>query len=187
MAKTRINYVDNKKFYEAIVEHKKKSKENTALGLAAPQLSNYIGDCISKIAHNFSNSPKFIRYSFREEMVSDAIENCIQYFDSFDPDRFNNPFAYFSQISYNAFIRKINKEEKERYTKYKYFQETILHTDQVDDLVDDDNNHLIPTMMYDNINEFMKAFEEKEEKKKQKRKELKQLQKYAAMENIDGE
>jgi hypothetical protein len=107
-------------------------------------------------------------------MVSDGIENCIMYFKDFDPNKTQNPFAYFTQIIYYAFLRRISKEEKNRYIIYKNFQESIVNQGKDAILMDSDNNSIVPTQMYDNINEFMAKFEKKEEVKKQKRKEMKQ-------------
>jgi len=71
------------------------------------------------IATNVSMKPNFISYTFRDEMIGDAIENCCQYFDNFDPKRSKNPFAYFTQITWYAFLRRIHKEKKQLYAKYK--------------------------------------------------------------------
>jgi hypothetical protein len=106
-------------------------------------------------------------------MVSDAIENCIMNFENFDPAYGENPFAYFSQIAYFAFLRKISTEERSRYAIYKNFQETITGHDY-HLLVDSDDNHVVSTKLYDNINVFMDKFERKEEIKKQKRKQNKE-------------
>lgn len=175
--KKKVKYVDNQKFYEEIVKYRKQIKENREKGIEDPPMPNYIGECIYKIADRLSMKPCFANYSFRDEMVSDGIENCILYFKDYDPDYSNNgaaatpnPFAYFTQIIYYAFLRRISKEEKHRYIMYKNFQETIT---QIYEINDSDDNLLISTSMYDNINQFMKKFESKEEEKRVKRKEVK--------------
>jgi hypothetical protein len=173
MKEKKVNYVDNKKFYETIVEHRRRVEESAQKGLEPPRLPEYIGECIWKIANKLSNKPCFINYSYRDEMISDGIENCIMYFKDFDPNKTQNPFAYFTQIIYYAFLRRINKEEKNRYIIYKNFQETIINNGHNAYLTDTEDNHIVPTQMYDNINSFMGRFEEKEELKKQKRKEQK--------------
>ena len=173
MKEKKVNYVDNKKFYETIVEHRRRVEESAQKGLESPRLPEYIGECIWKIANKLSNKPCFINYSYRDEMISDGIENCIMYFKDFDPNKTQNPFAYFTQIIYYAFLRRINKEEKNRYIIYKNFQETIINNGHNAYLTDTEDNHIVPTQMYDNINSFMGRFEEKEELKKQKRKEQK--------------
>jgi hypothetical protein len=168
--KNTVHYVDNQKFYQEIIEHKRKVAEAREKGLEEPRLSNYIGECIWKIANKLSCKPCFLNYSYRDEMISDAIENCILYFNDYDPNRGSNPFAYFTQVIYFAFLRRINKEEKNRYTIYKNFQETVINNGHAAHLVDGDDNHVMSVNLYDNINEFMERFEKKEAIKKEKRK-----------------
>jgi hypothetical protein len=174
MREKKVNYVDNRKFYETIIEYRKRVEESVQKGLEPPRLPEYIGECIWKIANKLSNKPCFINYSYKDEMISDGIENCIMYFKDFDPNKTQNPFAYFTQIIYYAFLRRISKEEKNRYIIYKNFQESIVNQGKDAVLMDSENNTVVPTQMYDNINEFMSKFEKKEEIKKQKRKEQKQ-------------
>jgi hypothetical protein len=173
MREKKVAYVDNKKFYETIINHRKRVEENIQNGLEPPRLPEYIGECIWKIANKLSNKPCFVNYSYKEEMISDGIENSIMYFKDFDPTKSQNPFAYFTQIIYYAFLRRISKEEKNRYIIYKNFQESIVNQGKAAVLMDSENNSIVPTQMYDNINDFMAKFEKKEEIKKQKRKEQK--------------
>lgn len=168
--KTPVHYVDNKKFYQEILVYKQKVAEADSKGLESPRLPNYIGECIWKIANKLANKPCFINYSYRDEMISDGIENCILYFKDFDPNKTQNPFAYFTQVIYFAFLRRINKEEKNRYIIYKNFQETIINNGHAGHLVDGDDNHVVSVNLYDNINDFMDRFEKKEAIKKEKRK-----------------
>lgn len=113
------HYVDNKQFLAAMVERRSLIAKAEKEGTAPPRVSNYIGECILKIATHLSYKPNFINYSYREEMISDGIENCLQYLDNFNPDKSNNPFAYFTQIIYYAFLRRIAKEKKQTYIKGK--------------------------------------------------------------------
>ena len=76
-----------------------------------------------KISENFSHNPNFINYPHREEMVSDGIENCLMYFENFDPEKSKNPFAYFTQIIFFAFVRRILKEKKQTDTKHRFIQQ----------------------------------------------------------------
>jgi hypothetical protein len=178
MRKT-TEYVNNKRFFDEIVAYQKRVEEAKEKGLDLPRIPDYIGQCLLKIAERLSTKPNFINYSFRDDMIADAVENGILYFHDFDPEKSQNPFAYFTQITYYAFIRRINKEEKNRYTIYKNFQETITNTSDSNYLLDGDDNHLISTTMYDNINVFMEKFEKKEEEKRVKRKTIKEgLQKF---------
>jgi hypothetical protein len=166
----KVHYVDNQKFYQEIIEHKRKVAEARERGLEDPKLSNYIGECIWKIATKLSTKPCFLNYSYREEMISDGIENCILYFNDYDPTKGSNPFAYFTQVIYFAFLRRINKEERNRYIIYKNFQETVINNGHAGHLIDGDDNHVMSVNLYDNINEFMERFEKKEAVKKEKRK-----------------
>lgn len=174
MAKKKNHYVDNERFLAEIKEYKTKCKEAEADGKEKPRVSEYIGKCIYLIAENLAHKPRFMNYSYVDEMKSDAIENCLMYFDNFDSDKYSNPFAYFTQIIYYAFHRRINKEEKNRYVMYKKFQESVLDTVDAGLMLDNDGNHMIPTTMYDNINDFIDRFEKREEDKKAKRKEKKE-------------
>ena len=120
--KKSVHYVDNKAFLEAMKEWKIKCKDAEALGEAQPPVSNYIGECFLKIANNLSYRPNFINYTYREEMISDGIENCLQYCSNFNPEKSNNQFAYFTQIIYYAFIRRIQKEKKQQHVKHKIIE-----------------------------------------------------------------
>ena len=118
-AKEKPHYVDNKKFLEAMIEHRDKCERAKEKGKKKPEVTNYIGECFLKIANHLSYRPNFINYTFRDDMISDGIENCLQYMDNFNPDKSKNPFAYFTQIIYYAFIRRIQKEKKQIQIKSK--------------------------------------------------------------------
>ena len=116
------HYIDNSKFLQSLIDYKKlvnKAKNNDE---ERPQCPDYIGDCFIKIANHLAYKSNFINYSFREDMILDAIENCLIYMDNFDPKKSSNPFAYFTQITYYAFLRRIQKEKKQLQTKYKYIE-----------------------------------------------------------------
>jgi hypothetical protein len=175
--KKPINYVDKKQFYQAIVEYHAKLKKARDGGVVEPRIPDYIGSCLQKIAYGLASKRCFANYSFIDEMISDAIENCIMYFEDFDPEWGQNAFSYFTQVVYFAFLRRIYKEEKGRYIKYKYFQEAVLHGRGAHLFVDADGEHLITTKVYDNINDFIEKFEKKEELKKEKRRLSRQAKK----------
>ena len=120
--KQKAHYVDNKKFLEAMVEYRQTRLEAEEKGLKRPTVTNYIGECYLKIANHLSYRPNFINYTYRDDMISDGIENCLQYMDNFDPEKSKNPFAYFTQIIYYAFIRRIQKEKKQMMVKQKLIQ-----------------------------------------------------------------
>ena len=123
-AKKRPHYVSNKDFLAAMIKYKaeidewKKTTNSSDIN-TRPRVPQYIGECIMKIATHLSHKPNFINYTFREDMICDGIENCLQYIDNFNPEKSKNPFAYFTQIIYYAFLRRIAKEKKLLYIKYK--------------------------------------------------------------------
>jgi len=117
--KSKEHYVSNKDFLAAMIEYKKTVKQSVKEGKTKPRVPDYIGTCFLKIANHLSYRPNFINYTFRDDMISDGIENCLQYLDNFNPDKSNNPFAYFTQIIYYAFIRRIQKEKKQVTIKHK--------------------------------------------------------------------
>jgi len=126
MTKTRkrsAHYVDNKKFLQAMIEYKDKCDKAEKRNRKAPPVTNYIGECFLKIANHLSYRPNFINYTFRDDMISDGIENCLQYLKNFNPAKSNNPFAYFTQIIYYAFIRRIQKEKKQTSIKYRMIEQ----------------------------------------------------------------
>ena len=118
-AKNKPHYVDNKKFLQAMIEYRDKCKKAEEKNRKKPDVTNYIGECFLKIANHLYYRPNFINYTYRDDMISDGIENCLQYMNNFDPDKSDNPFAYFTQIIYYAFIRRIQKEKKQMQVKAK--------------------------------------------------------------------
>ena len=124
MARKKQHYVDNEKFLEVMTGYRNAylvSRENGEE--QKPMIPDYAGECFLKIAERLSHRPNFINYAFREEMVSDGIENCVMYASNFNPEKSSNPFAYFTQITYYAFLRRIEKEKKQLYIKYKTMDE----------------------------------------------------------------
>ena len=124
MARKKQHYVDNEKFLEVMSEYRNAYLESRENGEEQkPMIPDYAGECFLKIAERLSHRPNFINYAFREEMVSDGIENCVMYASNFNPEKSSNPFAYFNQITYYAFLRRIEKEKKQLYIKYKTMDE----------------------------------------------------------------
>jgi hypothetical protein len=158
------HYINNADFLEALIKYKEECDVAKAAEKEEPQISNYIGGCFLMIAEHLSRKPNFISYSFREEMISDGIENCLMYFRNFDPSKSKNPFAYFTQITYFAFLRRIMKEKKQLYVKYKATQQFGIMEDEYDE----DTGTSRPFIIYDNISEFIQNFEESKKKKKDK-------------------
>ena len=113
------HYIDNEVFYEEFVKWKKEVTKVVKAGGKEPPVTDYIGRCFLEIAERLSYRPNFINYPFRDEMVGDGVENCLMYASNFDPAKSKNPFSYFTQIIYYAFIRRIQKEKKQNYIKFK--------------------------------------------------------------------
>ena len=114
----RNNFIDNKEFYAAIVEYRKKVDAAKEKGLTKkdegwPRIPRYIGKCFLDIAEHLSMRPNFSNYMYRQDMVSDAVENCVIYAHNFDPEKSKNPFSYFTQVCWYAFIRRIGKEKRQ--------------------------------------------------------------------------
>jgi|TARA_Y100000589_G_scaffold41875_1_gene35179 hypothetical protein len=107
------HYVNNKEFLAAIIEYKKSIRDAEAAGEPKPRITNYLGECFLKIATHLSYKPNFVNYMFKDDMICDGIENCVQYINNFDPEKSSNPFAYFTQIIHYAFLRRIQKEKKQ--------------------------------------------------------------------------
>jgi hypothetical protein len=135
------HYVNNKELLEALIVYRSKvedsyqkkygmdlteqpKQERAKRWEGKPQISNYLGDCFLKIATHLSYKPNFVNYMFRDDMISDGIENCVQYIHNFDPERSQNPFAYFTQIIHYAFLRRIQKEKKQLEIKTKIIERT---------------------------------------------------------------
>ena len=154
------HYVNNKDFYQSIVNYRE-------VLAADPQarIPEYIGLCIRNICERLSTKPNFVGYSFRDEMVSDGIENCIRAVHLFDPNRTSNPFAYFTQIAWNAFIRRITSEKKEQYIKHKNIQNSYL-SGEMDDMNYGDSGGSIHQKNNDVSNDIISNFENKLTKSK---------------------
>lgn len=112
------HYVDNNELLKAMMSYKKELQKAKKNGIQTPAIPSYIGECIMKISTHLAYRPNFLNYTFRDEMVSDGIENCLKYIENFDHKKSLNPFAYFTQIIFYAFVRRIQKEKKYLYTKY---------------------------------------------------------------------
>ena len=162
--KKKVHYVNNKQFLEAIVERKQLLKEAEESDLPKPQVSNYLGECILKIANHLSYRPNFINYTYRDEMISDGIENSLQYIDNFDPEKSKNPFAYFTQIIYFAFVRRITKEKKQQKIK-----DRILKRSNISDMIavqDHDDEAAYQAQYLEILEKYTFADDDDDDKKK---------------------
>ena len=164
--KKSVHYIDNKEFHQAMIAWKELCKEAEEAGEEKPQVTNYIGECFLKIANGLSYRPNFINYTYRSEMVSDGIENCLQYIHNFDPEKSKNPFAYFTQIIYYAFLRRIQKEKKQTHIKNKIIEKQQYETyttNEGDDTVYDIKGFDPDIMLPDEDVYVVKKKEKKEE------------------------
>ena len=174
MARKKQHYVDNEKFLVVMSEYRERHLQAKDNDTELPVIPDYAGECFLKIAERLSHRPNFINYAFREEMVSDGIENCVMYASNFNPEKSTNPFAYFTQIIYYAFLRRIEKEKKQLYIKYKTMEEYSSLEDHVDmgEMSSEDSMAVsagaspLTTDKRVSIQEFIHAFEEKKRAKK---------------------
>jgi hypothetical protein len=180
------HYVNNKLFYEALKKYlklvkplrKKYTRECKVLlktGISKKDLPSfkrpqtleydYIGECILKIANHVSFKPMFNRYTFKEEMIGDGIENSIQYLENFDPKKSKNPFAYFTQITIFAFYRRCDKEDKHAYIRQKSLESAMdFFSTQGDD--DGEYGRTNIKLMRESRNDIVARFEDSKNKKK---------------------
>jgi hypothetical protein len=171
MTKKTKHYINNADFLKALIDYRAACDEAKRNDKQDPIVPNYIGECFIKIAEHLSRKPNFVSYSFRDEMIADGIENCIMYFRNFNPDKSTNPFAYFTQIIYFAFLRRITREKKQLYVKYKATEQFGILDEG--EMYEDSEGNMQQFVMYDNIAEFIHTFEEnKKAKKKTKTKGL---------------
>ena len=141
--KKKQHYVDNQEFLAAIIKYKEQVRIAEERGKPKPRVNNYIGGCFLKIANHLSYRPNFINYMYKDDMVCDGIENCIQYIDNFDPSKSKNPFAYFTQIVYYAFLRRIAKEKRQMDIKDKILEKSGYdHVFSVDGEANSDYNQI---------------------------------------------
>lgn len=175
------HYIDNKLFYTEMVKYHTAFQESKRLGEERPPVPNYVGKCIMLIAQRLATRPNFVGYSYKEEMIGDAIENCLRYLHNFNPEKTNNPFAYFTQIVYNAFLRRIEKEKKQLYIKHKSFENSIVMNTLVD-MAPEDRSQF--DSVYINVNEKLNDLVEKfEAKNPVAKKPKKGLEKFIEDEN----
>jgi len=174
VARKKQHYVDNEKFLVVMSDYREEYLQAKDNDTELPLIPDYAGECFLKIAERLSHRPNFINYAFREEMVSDGIENCVMYASNFNPEKSTNPFAYFTQIIYFAFLRRIEKEKKQLYIKYKTMEEYSSLEDHVDmgEMGQSETQAVssgaspLTVDKRASIQEFIFAFEEKKRKKK---------------------
>ena len=189
MTKKSNHYINNADFLKALIDYKAACDLANSNEKTEPQIPNYIGECFLKIADHLSRKPNFVSYSFRDEMISDGIENCLMYFRNFDPTKSKNPFAYFTQIIYFAFLRRIMKEKKQLYVKYKATEQFGIFSEH--EMYEDSQGNMQQFQLYDNISEFIHTFEEAKKNKKKIKddkllEQIEQLEELEKLGDVDG-
>ena len=134
------HYVNNKEFLAALIKYREDVEIARLQDKTKPVIPRYIGECFLKIANHLSFKPNFVNYMFKEDMISDGIENCVQYIHNFDPEKSKNPFAYFTQVIHYAFLRRIQKEKKQLDIKTK-----IIERSGFDEVMAVDDNSMSGT------------------------------------------
>jgi len=172
-AKRTVHYVDNSLLLKELIAYKALVAAAETAGKPRPMVSNYLGESIMKIATHLAYKPNFSNYTYREDMICDGIENCLQYIDNFDPKKSSNPFAYFTQIIYFAFVRRIQKEKRFLYTKYKVIEHANLNQETTDKQEHDAprrNDVYSGEWSQEQMYDFMEDFENFKRKKRIRRK-----------------
>ncbi len=179
--KEKPHYVSNKDFSNAVVEYCTSVHEAKNDGEPHPVVTNYIASCFLKIAEGLSHKANFVRYTYREEMVMDAVENCLKAIENYDIEAATrsgkpNAFAYFTQISWYAFLRRIQKEKKQQDIKMKYIAEADISEflgDDDDGMFQQQTSPFVDTLRQriDVVKSADSEFKEyvKEEKKRKRR------------------
>lgn len=179
MKRAKRNYVNNPEFLQALIDYKKLCAEAENSGEPNPQIPRYIGECVYQIAKRLATKPNFSGYTYKDEMISDGLENAIQALGNFDPEKSSNPFAYFTQIIWYAFLRRIEKEKKQLYIRHKVTEGAVLSgTATTSDGVGESGETSYIDLNNDYMNDFVSAYERKMESKKTYLKKKKGLEKF---------
>lgn len=163
--KQERDYVDSEKFLRELIKHREDVLKADEAGEERPPVNNFLAETYFNIAKNYAKTPNFSGYPFKDEMIMDAVENSLKYGWNFDHTKGNspNPFAYFTTISHYAFTRRINKEKKYLYTKYKLMQKSAMNNEY-----GDDEHSIDSDLSNDYINDFIRDYERRESEKKEK-------------------
>jgi len=166
----RPHYVNNKELYTVLVKYNQQKEEVDNI-----RIPEYVGKCILLISQKLASRGNFVNYSYKDEMISDAIENCLAAVDNFDVDKYNNPHAYFTQIAWYAFIRRIDREKRQNYLKYKNYKKHIAEEE-----LSNSNYGYNPALCASDevMDDFIKKYEETMERKKRKIKKSKGVEKF---------
>jgi DNA-directed RNA polymerase specialized sigma subunit len=173
MARAKRNYVNNPEFLQAIIDYKQQCKDAEESGEPNPQIPNYIGECIYQISNRLATKPNFSGYTYKEEMISDGLENAIQALKNFDPQKSSNPFAYFTHIIWYAFLRRIDKEKKQVYIRHKVTEQSVLTGTAVEKEEGASGEPGYIDLNNDYMNDFVSNYEKRMETKSKAQKKTK--------------
>lgn len=160
--RVKRNYINNPDFCEALENHRDLTRKAIAEGKEAPRISKYIGECFYQLATRIATKPNFSGYTYKEDMILDAVERCVTYIGSFNPDVTRNPFAYFTRVVYNAFINRIKVERRDTYWKYKM----MIEQSHNGFLYDGDMLSIYSKSNLEYAEEYIKNYDELEEKRR---------------------
>ena len=178
----KVHYVDNRKFLIALIQHRRARNHAKIRGVDPPLVSEYIGECFLKIGTHLSFKPNFANYTYREDMVSDGVENCLVYMHNFNPRKSRNPFGYFTSVIYYAFVRRIQRERRHTYLRYKLIEEAVIAGDTRTSQSATGEYHVDSSMLsFDNVQEFIRRFDDYTDRARARRKLAKKKSTTAAL------
>lgn len=163
------HYVNSAELYRALVEWKKERVAAQQANRPATPLPDFVAECVYKIAEGFSMKGQFARYTYREDMIGEAMRNCLLYLHNFDPDKSENAFAYVTEIIKRAFVGYLEKEESQLYVKMKVVQdaeETRSYNRQDRDQRGYANTYV--SYLQENMGDVIVRFEQKKQAKKER-------------------
>lgn len=181
------NYVNNKELLQHLIDYKSRKYKNPN-----EQIDDYIAKSIIAIAEKYASRPNFSGYTYKDDMIADAVENVLRYIDNFDPQKSQNPFAYITQICHFAFLRKIRDEKTATYVRFKsiqkhFFEDKLAEIQDIDHTTEDGTDFSMGSPLYENMQDFIDDFEDEMHANKQKSKEynrrLNKQKKQEAMKN----
>lgn len=168
------HYINNHDFLTALMDYRRDRIIAKRTKQQAPRTPEFLGECFLKIATHLSYKPNFVNYTFREDMISDGIENCLVYMHNFNPKKSKNPFGYFTSVIFYAFIRRIQRERKHTYLRYKLIEQAVIAGDTQTTHAGGGQYHVDSAMLsFDNVQEFIQRFDEYTDKRRVRRRVIK--------------
>ena len=182
MKRASIHYVNNKEFSQAVVDYCKTIDDAKSNKTILPIVPDYIATCFLRISEGLSHKSNFIRYTYREEMVMDAVENCLRAIENYNIEAATrtglpNAFAYFTQISWYAFLRRIAKEKKQQEIKLRYLSQSGIEDYIVSGNMDASSQQVVQAFV-DTLKGRIDKVKEKDTELKVYAKEEKKRKKY---------